>query len=238
MFIKMVLVFKRYLGSCNGLQHYAALGRDLEGASQVNLTHSDKPGDVYSYVAGMVEKQVDKDAVDSSSQYHAIAIKLQGRIKRKVVKQTVMTSVYGVTFIGAREQIAKQLKDLKFLDDDEAEQYRASYYLAQITLSAIKDLFEGAHRIKQWLIECAHIVGSLGQPVSWITPLGLPVVQPYRSQSQFDTVQTVMQRIMVQQSTLDVFDLFTHIHASSPSRSRNRSQPSRPTTSTPWIQRI
>jgi DNA-directed RNA polymerase len=24
-------------GSCNGLQHYAALGRDIEGANQVNL---------------------------------------------------------------------------------------------------------------------------------------------------------------------------------------------------------
>ena len=24
-------------GSCNGLQHYAALGRDIEGAHQVNL---------------------------------------------------------------------------------------------------------------------------------------------------------------------------------------------------------
>ena len=24
-------------GSCNGLQHYAALGRDMEGAYQVNL---------------------------------------------------------------------------------------------------------------------------------------------------------------------------------------------------------
>jgi DNA-directed RNA polymerase len=24
-------------GSCNGLQHYAALGRDIEGAYQVNL---------------------------------------------------------------------------------------------------------------------------------------------------------------------------------------------------------
>lgn len=31
-------------------------------------------------------------------------------IRRKVFKQTVMTSVYGVTYIGARAQIAKQLK--------------------------------------------------------------------------------------------------------------------------------
>ena len=42
-------------GSCNGLQHYAALGRDIEGALQVNLMNTKKPGDVYSHVAGMVE---------------------------------------------------------------------------------------------------------------------------------------------------------------------------------------
>lgn len=34
-----------------------------------------------------------------------IAESLKGKIERKVIKQTVMTSVYGVTFIGARAQI-------------------------------------------------------------------------------------------------------------------------------------
>ena len=30
-------------GSCNGLQHYAALGRDLSGGESVNLMPTDKP---------------------------------------------------------------------------------------------------------------------------------------------------------------------------------------------------
>lgn len=30
-------------GSCNGLQHYAALGRDMTGGFAVNLCPSDKP---------------------------------------------------------------------------------------------------------------------------------------------------------------------------------------------------
>jgi len=41
-------------GSCNGLQHYAALGRDQIGAESVNLHPSTKPQDVYSDVAIMV----------------------------------------------------------------------------------------------------------------------------------------------------------------------------------------
>jgi len=42
-------------GSCNGLQHYAALGKDFAGAVSVNLTPSDIPQDVYSCVAAMVK---------------------------------------------------------------------------------------------------------------------------------------------------------------------------------------
>jgi len=41
-------------GSCNGLQHYAALGRDQIGAESVNLHPSSKPQDVYSDIAVMV----------------------------------------------------------------------------------------------------------------------------------------------------------------------------------------
>lgn len=50
----------------------------------------------------MVEKKVNEHAADKSHKYHNIALKMVGNIKRKTVKQTVMTSVYGVTFIGAR----------------------------------------------------------------------------------------------------------------------------------------
>ena len=35
-------------GSCNGLQHYAALGRDEAGGEQVNLMPRERPGDVYT----------------------------------------------------------------------------------------------------------------------------------------------------------------------------------------------
>lgn len=41
-------------GSCNGLQHYAALGRDQAGAEQVNVAPADVPQDVYSGTAKLV----------------------------------------------------------------------------------------------------------------------------------------------------------------------------------------
>jgi DNA-directed RNA polymerase len=72
-------------GTCNGLQHYAALGGDGKGAAQVNLAVTDRPSDVYTYVATMVEKIVQSDADNGEK----MAQLLLGKISRKVVKQTV-----------------------------------------------------------------------------------------------------------------------------------------------------
>ena len=94
-------------GSCNGLQHYAALGGDIEGAIQVNLEPADRPQDVYSRVAELVAADIERQALEGNQ----IAIALRGKITRKIVKQTVMTSVYGVTFVGAKAQIFRALKD-------------------------------------------------------------------------------------------------------------------------------
>ena len=43
-------------GSCNGLQHYAALGRDKAGAASVNLCPFESPSDVYSNIVELVSK--------------------------------------------------------------------------------------------------------------------------------------------------------------------------------------
>ena len=44
-------------GSCNGMQHYAAFGRDGSGGRQVNLADSERPGDVYTAVLKLVLKE-------------------------------------------------------------------------------------------------------------------------------------------------------------------------------------
>lgn len=41
-------------------------------------------------------------------------------------------------------------------------------------------LISGAWALMEWLAQCAALISNAGQPVSWISPLGLPVVQPYR----------------------------------------------------------
>jgi DNA-directed RNA polymerase len=44
----------------------------------VNLAQTDKPGDVYSHVAKMVELKIMKDVKDDSSKNHELAKKLSG----------------------------------------------------------------------------------------------------------------------------------------------------------------
>lgn len=51
------------------------------------------------------------------------------------MKQTVMTSVYGVTFVGARNQVWSRLKERDIVaSDDDKDLYEASCYLAKVNL--------------------------------------------------------------------------------------------------------
>ena len=187
-------------GSCNGLQHYAALGRDQWGGSQVNLTASDIPQDVYMAVCNEVNRKIETDAA-GNSEVANIARLIKGHVGRKVVKQTVMTSVYGVTMLGARDQIKARLDELQGIkwsvkNDDAGDNAKnvAAGYIAKLVFQSLGSVFKGAWGIMEWLAECAGLIAKAGQPVSWITPMGLPVVQPYRFTSSYQ-VKTVMQTI-------------------------------------------
>eukprot|EP01119_Soliformovum_irregulare_P001637 TRINITY_DN1136_c0_g1_i1.p1 TRINITY_DN1136_c0_g1~~TRINITY_DN1136_c0_g1_i1.p1 ORF type:complete len:903 (-),score=209.58 TRINITY_DN1136_c0_g1_i1:34-2742(-) len=177
-------------GTCNGLQHYAALGGDIAGAREVNLLPSDRPQDVYNGVAMLVAKRIEKDAEAGNE----MALKLKGKIERKIIKQTVMTSVYGVTFVGAREQIENALKDRKTIDEESI--WKASTYIARHTFNSLGEIFHGANSIMKWLSKCASVISRAGHTVKWVTPLGLPVVQPYRKRdNKREYVRTLVQTV-------------------------------------------
>lgn len=171
-------------GTCNGLQHYAALGRDPVGAAVVNLLPAGQPSDIYSNVAEAVRKLIAQDMHAGNE----IASAVFDQIDRKVVKRPVMTSVYGVTNSGAQDQISEEINvpaDLR---------YKASQYLARITLDAIGQVCVGARQIMDWLNQCGRVITQDGHVIRWDSPLGFPVVQPYRNWGTL-RITTVMQRI-------------------------------------------
>jgi len=188
-------------GSCNGLQHYAALGRDKLGAAAVNLVTGEKPADVYSGIATRVLDIMRRDAEkDPTTDPNALRARLLiNQVDRKLVKQTVMTSVYGVTYTGARDQIRRRLKERCAIEDD-SELFAASCYAAKTTLIALGEMFEAARSIMSWLGDCAKIISLENQPVRWTTPLGLPVVQPYRKLGRH-LIKTSLQVLTLQRET-------------------------------------
>jgi DNA-directed RNA polymerase len=130
-----------------------------------------------------------------------IARVLQGCITRKVIKQTVMTTSYGVTAYGAREQIGRQLKDAGTVPKERI--FEAREYLQHKVFEALDNMFIVSKHIKQWFSDNAYNISILRQqPVRWTTPLGFSVVQPYfqkpskgqRSYSIFDQPKALKQK--------------------------------------------
>ncbi|OAG17730.1 DNA-directed RNA polymerase mitochondrial precursor [Alternaria alternata] len=230
-------------GTCNGLQHYAALGGDYAGARQVNLEPSDRPQDIYTGVAELVKEMVAKDAAEGLP----TASFVDGHITRKVVKRTVMTNVYGVTFMGAKEQVHDELRNL-FPHFEPTSKVRGlgavALYVAHKIFDALGKIFNGAQEIQYWLGECGERIttsitaeqvkrikdrfegldpsNALYDPkfvapkkvtaaqlnkfnkgmenfqtsIIWTTPLKMPIVQPYRKESN-QTIKTKIQNITV-----------------------------------------
>ncbi|KAF2626763.1 DNA-directed RNA polymerase mitochondrial precursor [Macroventuria anomochaeta] len=246
-------------GTCNGLQHYAALGGDEAGARQVNLEPSDRPQDIYTGVADLVKEMVEVEA----EQGNAAAKFVRGHISRKVVKRTVMTNVYGVTFMGAKAQVHDELKHIfpNFKETKELRSLQAvAMYVAYKIFEALGKIFNGAQEIQYWLGECGDrittsitaeqikqiqsrfegktprteakyksdkisksgakqlvkAIENFKTGIIWTTPLKMPIVQPYRKDSQ-QKIKTPLQDITIQKRAAgDIVDKRKQLQAFPP----------------------
>ena len=165
-------------GTCNGLQHYAALGGDAIGAKQVNLEPGDRPSDIYSAVAEMIRAEIVEEAAQGSE----IARLLNGNLTRKMVKQPVMTNVYGVTFAGAKKQVRKQLEVAltDFPNTDSVNFDVASQYITKKIFKSLSAMFNGAHDIQFWLANCATRISDSLTPeqLDWMEKHAKGIAEP------------------------------------------------------------
>lgn len=205
-------------GTCNGLQHYAALGADTEAAISVNLMPNDTKNDVYITVLDRVREKVRGDFASSKSDVSNLAKEVYPLLTRKVVKQTVMTTVYGVTLYGAFRQIRGRLDEAlggSYEGKYNPETAKMATYIAKYVLEAISDLFGGARKIQNWLLEnCDRCISAFERksfpqkevdfftkkryrPMMWTSLSGLPVIQPYRKNTTKE-ISTVLQKVSVQ----------------------------------------
>jgi len=159
-------------GSCNGIQHWAAISRNTRLGQRVNLLKSDKPEDVYQEVADNCHRI----AKESNDPWHKTFLQVWETPKdwRKVVKRSVMTDPYGVTDRGIMNALVAD-GFVKNFDKKGA----AAFELAKLICEGKAELLSVPNECKAWLKHAAETIGNMGHHLVWQTSLGFEVHHEY-----------------------------------------------------------
>lgn len=186
-------------GSNSGLQHFSAMLRDPVGARAVNLLPVERPQDIYSEVAKraqavadetpcIVMKRIDKETGEEVETSMPNPWR-GGKIARKIAKRPCMTYCYSATRFGMQDMVLQTLREIDAENAerglpphlDGADNYAAANWLSHALWDAIADTVQAASAAMAWLRQVAQIVAEADLPIWWTTPMGLPVMQGYRS---------------------------------------------------------
>lgn len=188
-------------GTCNGLQHYSALLRDLKGGEAVNLINAKIPSDIYAKVAEKLEEKLNDVQSNSSNSVGNVCGNISSSviskrwlalgINRKLTKRPVMVLPYGGTMISCREYIGEYLIDnysgqfiwehFQVGDNPTDCIYKVSVWLSKYLWESIEETLEAATKGMDYLRKLARIITSQGHYLEWLTPVGLLVRQAYQS---------------------------------------------------------
>jgi DNA-directed RNA polymerase len=166
------------------------MGLDPVGAKATNLTPGPRQ-DIYQIVADKVNEAVEIDwrewGVDAADAWF-------GHVTRKTVKRGVMTTPYGLTPIGMRDQLIKD----RWCEDLPGDKMQNANYLRDKMSEAISSTIVKGVEIMKWFQDCAEILAKQGRPISWVTPTGMRVTQSYRSMRD-SQIRTLIGRIHFQE---------------------------------------
>lgn len=179
-------------GTCNGLQILSLLGKDEVGAAKTNCTTSTTRSDLYLEVGLAVRLIIEGIILKAESSLelevaHAwYEVMQDDRLARKVVKRAVMTTAYGVTPEGIREQLVSDRMcdslsipaSLQTVPVLQARHKLASFMRDWILVARVEVVSE-AVRIMDYLRDSAKALAAEGYPLTWVTPDGCEVSQRY-----------------------------------------------------------
>jgi len=182
-------------GTCNGLQILSLLGKDLVGAEKTNCTSAPTRKDLYIEVARSVQSIISSILSDdtSSGELKAIAstwntVMAHENKARKVVKRAVMTTAYGVTREGIREQLVadRHCDGLPVPDTSEFEgltpiqaRHKLAGYMRDWIVEARVAVVVEAVKIMDYFREVATVLAKQQRSLTWKTPDGCLVEQKY-----------------------------------------------------------
>jgi DNA-directed RNA polymerase, mitochondrial len=176
--------------SNSGLQHYSAMMLDEIGGKATNLVPSNKPADVYSLVANKVVMKL-RDIPNSE-----YAKKwLEYGVDRKLCKKPVMCLPYSLTMYSCRQylqdHLEKELMERQRQHPFGDKLFQATQWLTPIVWKSINEIIKGAKEIMGFLKDVSRLVASENLPVTWTSPLGLPIFMScYKKESK--RVKTMM----------------------------------------------
>ena len=175
-------------GTCNGLQHLAALRRDRELAHAVNLT-DDEQQDVYVKVGNAAVEELRAMSIGNvplstngerwklMGVLQALVAKCDedSSVVRKIGKRPVMSLAYGATAYRIKDDfktlIEKDLMEvLGELDAITVKSLAAE--LTNAVLKATAKECASADETLKWLREVARTVASTNTPLTWSSPSG------------------------------------------------------------------
>ena len=175
-------------GSCNGLQHFSAMLRDPVGGAATNLTPAPLPNDIYMQVAERVSEAVALSSDEQAAEWLAYGI------DRKLVKRQVMTTPYGATPEGMKQQLIAEIRHRG--DEGRFDNaFAACIWLAPIIYAAIGEVVTAAHEAMGYIQEGAGTLAGKDLPLAWTTPTGFPVVQEELNQTRFEVNTLLLGRI-------------------------------------------
>lgn len=170
-------------GSCNGLQHFAAMLRDEVTGKHVNLVPLDKPGDIYAEVAKHTEAQLRTYLSGNATDEE---VELAGRwldygIDRNLCKRPVMVLPYG----GTRQAVLQYIEAHVYDPENPKENpfgkrvRKHSIFLSNIIWEVMKSVVVGPRQAMDWLQKVAGIASKEDFAVTWTAPSGFLVQQRY-----------------------------------------------------------
>jgi DNA-directed RNA polymerase len=161
-------------GANNGGQHWAAIMRNHKLAVLTNLIQTDKPQDLYQFVADAATEYM--IATPENRWYPAFLEYWEGKLPRNVTKRPTMCDAYGLTFYGMQKYV-KQEGHVDWVSKE--QRGGAVVELARAIQSGLGETMESPNRGKEWLREVADILNAMNKPFVWTTPSGFEVHHVY-----------------------------------------------------------